>query len=105
MHELGDDLNLPGVCDGARTRAPAKRMPRAPPSRAESRRPRSGLPNLPDVFAREIACPLEGREIVGGRGVRVGPELDQVLHKEAGAAEQADPLAVGELPLDGTPVG
>src|SRR5512141_1133058 len=56
------------------------------------------LRELPDVLGREAPGPLERREPrVRGAGVGRRTELDQVLDLEAVRAEQADPLAVGQL--------
>src|SRR5205807_10388233 len=62
----------------------------------------SGVDQAPDVLGRESLGPLQGRVFLVGRLLRIGarPKLDQIVEDEAAGAEQADPITIGEHPLD-----
>src|ERR1700727_3229388 len=57
------------------------------------------LAGLPDFFAWPLPGPFEGHVRVSRRGVRVGPELEEILHLQAAAAQQPDHVAVAEVEL------
>src|SRR5436309_3435597 len=82
----------------------ATRATTSAPIALRSVRGTSCLPDLPDVLSGIVPRPFQGRVVAVGGG-RVGgrTKLDEILDREPAGSEEPDPIAVRELPLDGSP--
>src|SRR5260370_20544216 len=98
----------PRAPGGFGTKRPWVQIPPPRPAKRAGQRPGghplpgSGrLDGPPDLLARPLPGPVEGRERVRGARVRRRPQFEEVLDLQAAPAQQPDHVAVTEAEVDG----